>query len=101
MPDTATHPTDAAIAAFALGSCPEDSSLEAHLAGCDACQRRADAVAPDTLVELLAAARTHADAPTPTPDAAATPPAFAPTLAWADAAGPDPAAPPGLAGNPK
>jgi uncharacterized protein (TIGR03067 family) len=101
MPNTANHPTDATIEAFALGSCPEDPAVEAHLAGCETCQRRAEAVAPDTLVELLAAALTHADAPTSTLDAAATPPAFAPTLAWTDAAGPSAVAPPALAGHPK
>src|SRR5262245_12293030 len=91
MPNLATHPTDDAIAAFALGKshAPDDSLVEDHLAGCDQCQQRAESVAPDTIVQLLAAARTRADAdrlaaPTPTLDGAATPPAFAPTLAYDD-----------------
>lgn len=47
MPDTATHPTDAAIAAFALGKCDSAAGppVEEHVAGCDVCQGRAEAVA--------------------------------------------------------
>ena len=87
MPDTATHPTDDAIEAFALGKLdpPGDRLLEEHLALCDDCQDRAEAVAPDTLVQLLASARTKADAGR---SAAATPSFDAPTEAWAGPAPP-------------
>src|SRR5207249_2844240 len=99
-----------AIRAFALGKSAEAdaSSLEAHLAACDPCQQRAEAVTSDTLIQLLAAARTRADAdrlsaPTPTLDGSATPPAFAPTLAFDDTKGPmvDPAVLSALANHPK
>jgi uncharacterized protein (TIGR03067 family) len=75
--------------------------LEEHLAGCDLCQDRAEAVLPDTLVQLLVSARTRADpgrSVDPTPSLAPT------TSAWAGR-GPGPedgADPPAvLAGHPK
>lgn len=110
MPDTAPHPAIDAIEAFALGKLPptDVAPVEDHLAGCDLCQERAQAVAPDTLVELLASARTRSDfgppaAPTPTFDAAATPSLNATTRAWdGDPAAPaDASAPAALVGHPK
>src|SRR5262245_18366215 len=110
MPDTATHPTDDAIEAFALGKFDpaDDPRLEEHLAGCDLCQERAEAVAPDTLVELLASARTRVNAarsaaPTPTLAGSATQPAFPPTQAWDGGSAADAGAdvPAELAGHPK
>ncbi|HKB00874.1 MAG TPA: protein kinase, partial [Gemmataceae bacterium] len=113
---TATHPTDRELQSFLLGKLadPDQGQVESHLADCPECGRRAlSTPADDTLTELLAAARTRLDserasAPTPTLDGSATPPAFAPTLAWeapgADATGlapPHPAAPPALATHPK
>src|SRR5215217_3973138 len=88
---TATHPTDRELGDFLLGKLDGagESGVESHLAECDSCRDRAVAAgADDTFTELLAAARTRLDhlrasAPTPTLDGAATPPAFAPTLAWA------------------
>jgi uncharacterized protein (TIGR03067 family) len=106
---TATHPTDRELGEFLLGKL-DDSGLESHLAECDSCRDRAVAVqADDTFTELLAAARTRFDsrrasAPTPTLDEAATPPAFAPTLAWppgTEATGLAPDIPSALAGHPK
>jgi serine/threonine protein kinase/WD40 repeat protein len=108
---TATHPTDRELGDFLLGKL-DDGGVESHLAECDSCRDRAVAVqADDTFTELLAAARTRFDtqrasAPTPTLDGAATPPAFAPTLAWsetpgADATGLAPDIPPALAAHPK
>ena len=108
---TATHPTDRELGDFLLGKLDEPSggTVESHLAECDSCRDRAVAVqADDTFTELLAAARTRLDrsrasAPTPTLDGTATPPAFAPTLAWdgsAAAAG-TVEAPPALASHPK
>src|SRR5262249_50553141 len=74
----------------------------------DLCQQRADSVAPDTVVQLLASARTRADADrnsasTPTLDRAATPLAFAPTLGIDESRGPvvDSTVPPALANHPK
>src|SRR5262245_824104 len=99
---TATHPTDRELGDFLLGKLDEPigGSVESHLAECDSCRDRAIAVrAGDTFTELLASARTRFDserasAPTPTLEGTATPPAFAPTLAWAvpstDATGPAP-----------
>jgi uncharacterized protein (TIGR03067 family) len=109
---TATHPTDRELGDFLLGKLggPDDGGVESHLAECDSCRDRAVAVqADDTFTELLASARTRLDrerasAPTPTLDGAATPPAFAPTLAWDDSApGADATglAPPALAAHPK
>jgi uncharacterized protein (TIGR03067 family) len=104
MPNPTTHPTDEAIGTFALGlhDPPGSRLLEEHLAACDFCQDRAEAVAPDTLVLLLASARTRSDAGR---SSALTPSVLAPaTRAWADRA-PDPAADPDppavLAGHPK
>jgi uncharacterized protein (TIGR03067 family) len=111
MPDiTATHPTDEALEAFALGMLDpnEAPALEEHLPGCELCMERADSVAPDTLVQLLVAAQTRVDevrsaAQTPTLDGSATP-SFAPTHAWdgktLKSAG-DADAPAALAGHPK
>ena len=85
---TATHPTDRELGDFLLGKLDGADTVESHLSACDACRDRAVAVrADDTFTDLLAAARTRLDshrasAPTPTLDGAATPPAFAPTLAW-------------------
>jgi hypothetical protein len=109
MPSTATHPTPDAIEAFALGKLELDalSRLEGHLAGCERCQDLAEAVAPDTLVQLLASAATlcsTASPDAPTSSCAAATPALLPTHAWADSA---PQAPPqgdvpaALAGHPK
>src|SRR5687767_13251396 len=87
---TATHPTDRELGDFLLGKLADSdlAAVESHLSGCEHCGERALAAeADDTLTELLAAARTRLDseraaALTPTLDGAATPPAFAPTLAW-------------------
>ena len=110
---TATHPTDRQLSDFLLGKLagPDDGGVESHLAECDSCRDRAVAArADDTFTELLAAARTRLDserasAPTPTLDAASTPPAFAPTVAWsapgADATGLAPDVPAVLAAHPK
>ena len=64
MPDSTAHPPDGVIEAFALGTLEAASlsSVEGHLAGCDRCQDRAEVVAPDTLAQLLTAARTRVDA---------------------------------------
>ena len=63
MPDIAEHPTDDLIKAFALGKLdpPENQLVEEHLAECDPCQDRVEAVGPDTLVELLVSAQTRID----------------------------------------
>jgi uncharacterized protein (TIGR03067 family) len=104
MPDTTTHPTDEAIGTFALGMLdpPESRWLEEHLAECALCQDRAEAVPPDTLVQLLASARIRADAGR---SAAPTPSLLASTTqAWVDgASGPTDGAdlPAALAGHPK
>src|SRR3954470_19460814 len=110
---TAAHPTDRELGEFLLGKLdgPGESGVESHLAECDSCRdRAATAGADDTFTELLAAARTRLDhlrasAPTPTLDGSATPPAFAPTLAWdapgADATGLPVGVPPVLAAHPK
>src|SRR5262245_48089018 len=113
---TATHPTDRELHSFLLGKLadPEHRQVESHLADCEECGRRAlSTPADDTLTELLAAARTalgrgRAAARTPPLDGSPTPPAFAPSLAWAapgaDATGlapPHPAAPPALATHAK
>jgi serine/threonine protein kinase len=108
---TATHPTDRELEDFLLGKliAPDDLAVESHLAECHECRDRAvQTPADDTLTELLAAARTLVDvqrsaAPTPRPDGSATPPAFAPTLAWdgSAAAGNESKAPPALANHPK
>jgi uncharacterized protein (TIGR03067 family) len=89
VPDATTHPPDEAIEAFALGTIDptEEPELEEHLAGCDRCQERAEAVTPDTLVVLLASARTRIEGgrpatPTPAPGGAATPPQYAATQGW-------------------
>src|SRR5262245_13302729 len=99
---TATHPSDRELDEFLLGKFPDPDhvAVEEHLAGCVGCQdRAADRTAGDTLTELLAAARTRADADRA---AAPTPSLCAPTQAWEDAAGPaDDGAPPALAGHPK
>ena len=61
----ATHPSDRELDDFLLGKFPDPDHAvyEAHLAGCPTCQdRAADRSAFDTLTELLAAARTRADA---------------------------------------
>src|SRR3954449_2146485 len=87
---TATHPSDCQLSDFLLGRLTDSvqADVESHFAACVSCPDRAATVtANDTFTELLASARTVADpvrssAPTPTPDGAATPPAFAPTLAW-------------------
>ena len=111
MPGIDTHPTEDAIEAFALGKSDpaEGSRLEEHLAECERCQERAEAVAPDTVVQLLVAARTRADADrsaaaTQSLAGSATPSLFAPTQAWCDP-DPDPlgaAEPPAvLIGHPK
>jgi WD40 repeat protein len=93
MSHTVIHPTDDMIEAFALGKFdpPGDRQLEEHLAGCELCQDRAEAIAPDTLVELLASARTRGDADrsaatTPTLAGSATPSLHAPTQAWDETA---------------
>src|SRR5258708_6122695 len=99
---TATHPTDRELGEFLLGKLnePGEVVVESHLAECDPCRERAaTAAADDTFTELLAAARTRFDsqragAPTPTLDGAATPPAFAATLAWDGLAGVGPASRP-------
>jgi uncharacterized protein (TIGR03067 family) len=111
---TATHPTNRELGDFLLGKLndPAGSGVESHLAECNSCRDRAVAVqADDTFTELLAAARTRFDsrrasAPTPTLDGTATPPAFAPTLAWSPTPGSDatrlaPEIPAALAGHPK
>jgi len=107
---TATHPTDRELEDFLLGKliAPDDLAMESHLAECDECRARAvQTPADDTLTELLAAARTLVEvqrsaAPTPTLDGSATPPAFAPTLAWDGSAAADQSkAPPALAQHPK
>ncbi len=109
-----THPTDAALAEFVLGKLPDadDAAVGAHLAECPECQDRAAAAQPaDTLVSLLAAAGTRADAGhtvPPVPASEATPADFAQTRAW-DAgvrpelgtAGADDAVPEGLAHHPR
>src|SRR5215472_6501184 len=84
---TATHPSDRELDEFLLGKFPDPDhvAVEEHLAGCPGCQERAaDRTAGDTLTELLAAARTRADADraaasTPAPAGSATPSLFAPT----------------------
>jgi serine/threonine protein kinase/WD40 repeat protein len=94
---TTTHPSDRELHSFLLGRLtdPDHSQVESHLAECSECGDRALAApADDTLTELLAAARTRFDsqrasAPTPTLDGSATPPAFAPTLAWSSSTGSD------------
>jgi uncharacterized protein (TIGR03067 family) len=109
---TATHPSDRELDEFLLGKFPDPDhvAVEAHLAGCPGCQERAaDRTAGDTLTELLAAARTRADAdraaaPTPAPAGSATPSLFAPTRVWDDGApvsvrGDD--VPPALVAHPK
>src|SRR3954452_18472816 len=107
---TATHPTDRELHSFLLGKLPdaEHGQVESHLADCPECGRRAlSAPADDTLTQLLAAARTRLDpgraaAPTPPLDGSATPPAFAPTLAWHSSASPgNVEAPPALTAHPK
>src|SRR5262249_49738376 len=109
---TATHPSDRELDEFLLGKFPDPDhvAVEEHLAGCPGCQdRAADRTAGDTLTELLAAARTRADAdraaaPTPAPAGSATPSLFAPTQGWDDGApasvrGDD--VPPALVAHPK
>src|SRR5262245_56598403 len=109
----ATHPTDRELVEFLLGKLDDAGHLaiEDHLSECDECRDRAASAPPtdDTLVELLAAARTRADAersaaPTPTLLDAATPSPFAPTQAWGGTAAVavrDEDIPPVLAGHPK
>src|SRR5438445_353660 len=89
MSQPATHPSPEALEAFALGKLgsSQNALLEEHLTGCDRCQEQAEAVAPDTLVQLLASAHTladadHAAAPTPTLDLSSTPSLMASTPAW-------------------
>ncbi|HEV3383511.1 MAG TPA: protein kinase, partial [Gemmata sp.] len=84
MPDIAEHPTDDVIEAFALGKLKsaDNQLVEEHLAECDPCQDRVEAVGSDTLVELLIAAKTRIDherssAPTPS---------FATTQVWSGSA---------------
>src|SRR5262245_34330483 len=106
---TATHPTDRQLGDFHLGKLAgsDEGSVESHLAECDSCRDRAiTAHADDTFTELLASARTRLDsertsAPTPTLDGAATPPAFAPTLAWDGSASGTVEVPLVLASHPK
>jgi uncharacterized protein (TIGR03067 family) len=89
---TATHPSDRELDEFLLGKFPDPDhvAVEEHLAGCPGCQvRAADRTAGDTLTELLAAARTRADA-----DRAA-----APTAAPVSVRGDD--VPPTLVAHPK
>ncbi len=47
MPDTATHPTDAAIEAFAVGRIDPTGhvAVEEHRANCDLCLERVESVA--------------------------------------------------------
>jgi serine/threonine protein kinase len=104
MPDLASHPAADLIEAFALGklSPAENLPLEEHLAACELCQERADAVGSDTLVELLASAGTRADAdlsaaPTPTLTGFATPS----LLGTMPAPDEDTGAPAALLGHPK
>ncbi len=86
----AAHPTNPQLYDFLLGRLSDAAQVEveSHFADCDECRDRALYVpANDTLTELLASALTRVEsqrsaAPTPTFDGAATPPAFAPTLAW-------------------
>ena len=90
MPQVLTHPTDDTLRDLLLGKLPdpEIEDLELHLTNCSACQSRAAAsCTEDTFVELLAAARTRADADrsagaTPTLDGCPTPSLFAATRAW-------------------
>jgi WD40 repeat protein len=107
---TATHPSDRELSEFLLGKLPDldQAAIESHFADCDVCRDRAlEVPAHDTLVELLASARTRVDsergaAPTPTLDGAPTPPAFAPTLAWQEELAIGGAEmPPALANHPK
>ena len=87
---TAVHPADQELHDFLLGRLSDSAQIEveSHFADCDECRDRALSVAAnDTLIDLLASAATKVNversaAPTPTLDGAATPPAFAPTLAW-------------------
>jgi tRNA A-37 threonylcarbamoyl transferase component Bud32 len=108
---TATHPSDRELDDFLLGKSldPDHAAIEDHLAGCPGCQdRAADRTAGDTLTELLAAARTQADAdrataPTPALTGSATPSQVAATQGW-DGGAPVPAGddvPPALAGHAK
>ncbi len=62
---TTTHPADADLDAFALGTLSDDAqaSVEAHLSGCPACVARAAETRRDPLTELLASAATPAGPP--------------------------------------
>jgi anti-sigma factor RsiW len=87
---TVTHPSDYELDDFLLGKSPDLdlAMVEDHLAGCPECQdRAADRAAGDTLTELLAAARTRADAdwavaPTSAPAGSATPSLGPATKPW-------------------
>jgi serine/threonine protein kinase len=104
-----THPTDSVLNDFLLGKLPdpEAAEVESHLAECPECQQRAAASrVGDTLVELLAAAGTKADAergaaPPLTLSGGETPSLFAATQAWTGSASPDEATPAALAAHPK
>ncbi|HVK10756.1 MAG TPA: protein kinase [Gemmataceae bacterium] len=108
----ATHPTDGALRDFLLGKLPdaESDSIEAHLSECPACLgRAADESAHDTLMDLLASARTRLDADravacTPHPDVFSTPALGSVTQTYngpPTACGNTLALPPELAGHPR
>ena len=61
MPAADVHPAPHELEAFTLGALDEAShaAVEAHLAGCAACQARAAEAPADELVELLRSAHRH------------------------------------------
>ncbi len=68
MPES--HPTSAELSAFTLGALDDaaHAAVEAHLAGCPACQERAARESGDSLVALLRRAHARGDEPAIAPD---------------------------------
>ncbi len=112
MTATHTHPPEADLVAYSLGQLgdAESESVEAHLAGCSACQARVATVPPDTLVGLFVTVAPQLDAPlcaTVPAGELCTPSFIPPTLTWEPRAAPPagaidpPPVPAELASHPK
>ncbi|MFO0810193.1 MAG: protein kinase [Gemmataceae bacterium] len=74
MPPTTAHPTDVALAAYALGklAAADAETVRGHLDACPRCRTLAERTPADTFVRLLQKASGRSKAETPAPSVAAT-----------------------------